>query len=230
MEQDRFKKVLAQNLKSIRKSKSLTTSDVAKILGVSQAKISYIEHCKGVLSSADIAVLSRRLDIPVIEFFRGLETEDGSEIQGIIPHLVRYGAVLLAKPPGITLKSIPFEEIFGRSLGFIEDDRLHKGLCAALIVQAAKTEINLDRIFALIGGNDFLTNKAVEQARICLAILDRLEKRKKLHISRAKKQIRELLDLASKLLKIEIETGSALSREELLDLSEFVEDCLNAKG
>ena len=69
MEQDTYNKTLSKNLKAIRRRKGLTTLDLAKILDVSQSKISYIENCKGVLSARDVAILARKLGIPVTAFF-----------------------------------------------------------------------------------------------------------------------------------------------------------------
>ena len=123
MEKDTYKKTLSQNLRAIRRRKGRTTVDLAKILGVSQAKISYIEHCKGILSARDIAVLARRLGVPVTEFFKGLDKVDEiSSSQALAGQLVPYGATLLIKSPNIPIKEIPFEEVFTQSLGFIDDD------------------------------------------------------------------------------------------------------------
>jgi transcriptional regulator with XRE-family HTH domain len=229
MEIDRFTKALSRNLRSIRKSKGLTAVDLAKILGVSQAKISYIEHCKGVLSARDIAVLSRRLDVPVTEFFRGLDEPDNeSGTKNLANHLVHYGAVLLSKSSGLTLSPTPFEDVFAQALGFIEDDRLHKGFCAAWITQAANREINVDRIFALIGDNPFLTVKAGAEAQICLKIIDLLSRKKDRILPRAKQQILKIADVANSLLN-KPKSELILSEAELADLAEFVRDCLNAK-
>jgi transcriptional regulator with XRE-family HTH domain len=231
MERDRYKKTLSQNLKAIRRSKGLTTVDLAKILGVSQAKISYIEHCKGILSARDVAILSRRLDVPVTEFFRGLsEPEDASGLKELVGHLVRFGAVLLAKPAGITLRALPFEDVFARSLGFIEDERLHRGFCAALITQAAAREISIDRVFAIIGDNPFLTSKAAEQAERCLKVIERLNLKKQRISARAKQQIQKLLSVANGLLEPSKRDGIRTPcSEEISNIADFVEDCLNAK-
>jgi transcriptional regulator with XRE-family HTH domain len=229
METDRYTKQLSQNLRSIRKSKGLRTVDLAQILGVSQAKISYIEHCKGILSARDLAVLSRKLDVPIAEFFRGLtEPEDASGVNDLVIHLARYGAVLLAKSAGVALSTVPFEDVFARALGFIEDDRLHKGFCAAWIAHAARREINIDRIFALIGNNPFLTDKAAEQAQICLQIVDWLNEKKKQVPPRAKQQISKIEFTANRLLA-KPHSIAALTNDKLSDLGEFVEECLSAK-
>jgi transcriptional regulator with XRE-family HTH domain len=229
METDNYTKKLSQNLKSIRQSKGLTTVDLARILGVSQAKISYIEHCKGILSARDLAVLSRRLDVPISEFFRGItEPEDATGVNELVIHLARYGAVLLAKPAGVTLHAVPFEDVFARALGFIEDDRLHKGFCAAWIAQAARREINIDRIFALIGNNPFLTDKAAEQAQICLQIVDWLNEKKKQVHARSKQQISKIEFIANRLLA-NPHSKAVLTNDELSDLGQFVEECLSAK-
>jgi transcriptional regulator with XRE-family HTH domain len=224
MEPDRYTKTLSQNLRSIRKNKGLTTVDLAKILGISQAKVSYIEHCKGVLSARDIAVLSRKLDVPITEFFRGLnEPEDASGAKDLALQLARYGAVLLAKPSGVTFESVPFEEVVARALGFIEDDRLHKGFCAALISQAAHREINVDRIFALIGDNPFLTDKIFQQANTCLEIVELLNLKRQKVVPRAKQQISKIAAVAKNLIG---ETRSTIpAKDELSDLAEFVGDC-----
>src|SRR3989338_8459530 len=153
MEAESYKKTVNQNLRQIRESKGLSTAALAQILGVSQAKISYIENSKGVLSAADVALLSRRLNVPVTEFFHGLNDGDESGVAPLIPHLARYGAVLLAKPKGIVLQALSFEEVFARTLGFLEDARVHQGFLAALIIHAATREIHVDRIFAQIGDN-----------------------------------------------------------------------------
>lgn len=234
MEPDRLTKVLSRNLRSIRKNKGLTTLDLADLLGVSQAKVSYIENCKGVLSARDVAVLSRKLNIPITQFFEGVgDSEDPTGLKELIVHLVRYGAVLLAKPAGVSPSIVPFEEIFARALGFIDDDRLHKGFCAALITQAGSKEIHVDRIFSLIGDNPFLINKAAGQASLCIEIVDSLTAKKVLVLPRAKRQIEKIQSLASALLgsaRLPQETDLVLSAEGLSDLAEFVEDCLNAKG
>ena len=228
MDKDSYSKTLSQNLKAIRRSKGLTTVDLAKILGVSQAKISYIEHCKGVLSARDVAVLARKLDIPVTEFFRGLDkNEDISDSQALAGQLVHYGATLLVKPPSIPLKEIPFEEVFSQSLGFIDDERLHKGFCAALITQATSKEINVDRIFALIGNNPFLIGRIAEEAQICLQIIEVLNREKEWVGPRAKRQLEKILFVTT-----ELQGGNkaiSLSPGELGDLASFVGECLDAK-
>ena len=228
MNKDTYSKTLSENLKAIRRSKGLTTVDLAKILGVSQAKISYIEHCKGVLSARDVAVLSRRLDIPVTEFFRGLDkVDDGSVYKDLVGHLVRFGATLLAKPSGITLKNIPVEEVFSETLGFVEDDRLHKGFCAALIIQAATKEINVDRIFALIGNNPFLVGRIADEAQVCLQIIKVLNQAEKRVSPRGARQIEKILSVAN-----ELQGSKKLKPRppgEIEDLADFVKDCLHAK-
>ncbi|MGK5083377.1 helix-turn-helix transcriptional regulator [Bdellovibrionota bacterium FG-1] len=227
-----YEKILSQNLKSIRKSKGLTTVDLAKILGVSQAKISYIENCKGVLSGGNIAILSKRLNVPITDFFRGLsEEEETSGVKELIGHLVRFGAVLLSKPAGIVLKAISFEEVFAQSLGFIGDDRLHKGFCTALIFQAAHTEINVDRIFAMIGNNPFLIKKVVDQSTLCIRVIAQLEGRnEKYHFTRAKWQLRNLISIAQEVYGVHelIENEQSLA-SDVFDIANFVQECLNAK-
>lgn len=229
MEQDIYTKTLSQNFKAIRRSKGLTTVDLAKILGVSQAKISYIEHCKGVLSAHDIAVLARRLNVPVTEFFRGIDkAEDRSTYQDLVANLVHYGAAFLKKPAGVVLKEVPFEEVITHALGFIEDDRLHKGFCAALIIQAATKEINVDRIFALIGNNPFLVRQVAEEAIVCLQLIPILDREKKLVGPRAENQINKILSVAKDLLGDKI-VNRVLDMSEISDLGSFVGECLHAK-
>jgi transcriptional regulator with XRE-family HTH domain len=231
MNTDRYTKILSQNLRSIRKSKGITAVELAKILDVSQAKISYIEHCKGVLSARDIAVLSQKLNIPVSEFFRGLnDPEDTSELKELTGHLVRFGAVLLAKPSRIPLRVVPFEKVFANSLGFIEDDRLHKGFCAALITQAASQEINVDRIFSIIGNNPFLTNKAAQESLLCVKVVDSLNRETDQINPRTKQQLQRIAFEAKQLSSTSKSDDSpTLSNEEISEIAEFVEDCLNAK-
>ncbi len=241
MEQDLFSKALSQNLRAIRRSKGLTAIDVARILGVSQAKISYIENCKGVLSARDVAILSRRLNVPVTEFFRGLDSVEGvSDRQQLVGQLVHYGAVLLAKPAGILLKEVPFEEVVSEALGFIEDDRIHKGFCAALISHTARNEINTDRIFALIGSNAFLVVRLREMARICIQIVRALNHKKKTVSPRAERQLQKILKTSNELVHLgflgrpqtvdEVESIDAVaSVDQVGDLASFVEESLNAK-
>lgn len=229
MEQDRYKKVLNQNLKEIRKNKGLTAVDVAQILGVSQAKISYIENDKGVLSARDVAVLSKKLNIPVTEFYRGLDKiEPYSEIKETMGNLAHFGATLLAKPSFVPLKPVPFEEVFATSLAYIEDDRLNKAFHAALISHASSQELNIDRIFAIIGNNPFLLKKAAEQARLSLETIQLLNKKKETIRPRGKKQIEKIISVATELTGKQ-ETRKSHSPEELRDLADFVGDCLKAK-
>lgn len=237
MEKDTYNKTLSQNLKTIRRAKGLTTVDLAKILGVSQAKISYIEHCKGVLSARDIAVLARRLDVPVTEFFRGLDKlEDGSGQSELVGQLVHYGATLLAKPSGVVLKEVPFEKVFSDALAFVEDDRIHKGFCAALITQAATKELNVDRIFSLIGNNPFLVNRAAEEAQTCIEIIKILNRSKQIISPRADRQLQKLVSTAWKIKVTGIQTiddvkeiDKVSSIDEIGDLATFVGESLNAK-
>ncbi|MGE4105626.1 MAG: helix-turn-helix domain-containing protein [Bacteriovoracia bacterium] len=230
MDKDLISKTLSKNLKAIRRSKGLTTTDLAKVLGVSQAKVSYIEHCKGVLSARDIAVLARRLDVPVIEFFRGLDkSEDASDSRDLIRQLVHYGANHLAKPPGISLKEKPFEEVLSQALGFIEDERLHQGFCAALIRQAATKEINVDRIFALIGNNPFLVGRIIDEVLICLKIVKILNRDEEFILPRATLQLEQILTVAKNLLGVSARGTASPSPSEISGLASFVKDCLHAK-
>ncbi len=231
MGNEHYKKTLCKNLKAIRRSKGLSGNALAKILNTSQAKISYIENGKGVLSAEDIAVLSRRLNVPVIEFYSGLtDVLDLTKTKSLTHQLAHFGATLLIKPAGVALEATPFEEVFASSLAFIEDDRLHKGFCTALIKQASDHEINVDRIFSIIGNNPFLIEKALEQAELCLEIISRLDKKKlKIH-HRSVLQLEKISNVAKGLL--ETKAGSRQSNRqnvELEDLTHFVEDCLNVK-
>ncbi len=231
MEQDHYTKTLIKNLKAIRKSKGLTATDVAEVLDVSQAKISYIENGKGVLSARDIAVLSSRLNIPVIEFFKGLEEIEGeTETSEVISHLVRYGAVLLTRRQKLPINDLPFEEVFANALGFLEDDRLQKGFCAALITQAASAEIHIDRVFAQIGNNPFLLAKTKFQAELCLRVIEHLLEKKFKVNPRAKRQIQKIASLTQALLgKKDSNLVTTVTNEDVLNTAEFVEDCLNAR-
>jgi transcriptional regulator with XRE-family HTH domain len=228
MNNDFYNKILSKNLKALRREKGLTTTDLAKILGVSQAKISYIEHCKGILSARDVALLAKRLDVPITEFFRGLDKEpDGNEKNGIAGYLVYYGASILAKPSGITIKAPPFEEVLSEALGFIEDDRLHKAFCAALITQADSKEINFDRIFALNGNNPFLLQRIAEEAQVCLQTIEALNRGGIKVGPRAKRQIRKLFSLSEELSSKK--PSRSLSVGEINDIARFVGECLHAK-
>ncbi len=228
MDNDQYNRLLSKNLRTIRKAKNLTTVDLAKILGVSQAKISYIEHGKGVLSARDVALLARRLDVPVTEFFRGLENAEQSEKTNLAGQLAFYGASLLAKSSGITLKAPPFEHVFVEVLSFVEDDRLHKAFCAAFIIQAATKEINDDRIFALAGNNPFLVLKTAEEAQVCLQVIEVLNRKKELVRPRAEKQISKILATAKELLG-DRKPAKTLSPAEIGDITSFVGGCLDAK-
>jgi transcriptional regulator with XRE-family HTH domain len=241
MAHDALSKALSQNLRSIRRSKGLTAVDLAKVLGVSQAKISYIENCKGILSARDIAVLSKKLNVPVTDFFRGLDTVSvASDRQQVVGQLVHYGATFLAKPAGILLKEIPFEEVVSEALGFIDDDRIRKGFCVALISQASRQEINSDRIFALIGSNAFLVIRLREVVRICGQIIRELTSKGKTVTPRAERQLRKIGELANGLIHQgyfsrpqtidEAKMADAVaSIGEIGDLAAFVEESLDAK-
>lgn len=231
MERDRYKEALSRNLREIRKAKGLTTVDLAKILGVSQAKVSYIEHCKGVLSAEDVAILSKRLSVPIADFYRGLEdSEDPTGTNELVGQLVRYGAVLLAKPRGLKLEPLPFEEVFASSLGFIEDDRLHKGFCAALITQASRAEINVDQIFSIIGNNPFLMKKALDEARLCINIVELLATKGEHFRPRTKIQLGQIVSMAHFFTYNPLtQNAEPKPQNELSDLADFVADCLHAQ-
>lgn len=229
MNSDFYNKTISHNLRKIRREKGLTTTELAKILGTSQAKISYIENSKGVLSARDVAILSRKLDVPVTEFFRGLDRlEEPSEQLEIAALLVHYGATHLAKPAKVTIQTAAFEEVFSKALAFIEDDRLHKAFCAALILQAAKKEIHFDRIFALTGNNPYLVQKISQEGSICLQIIEILNREKKLVGPRAKRQIERLISISD-----ELQGGKKSkplpSNAEVRELAHFVEKCLYAE-
>lgn len=231
MNASHYRKALVQNLKSIRKSKGLTTVDLAKILGVSQAKISYIENEKGVLSAEDVAILSRRLDVPVTEFFRGLDQGGGGAgVATLIGQLAHYGAVLLARPSAVRLEYAPFEEVFVQGLTFLDDVRLQKALCAALITQAARKEIHVDKIFALVGNNPFLTSKAEEQADLCLKVIPLLNKAENQVNVRARQQIEKIARIAKKLrglFTLDARDGDGVVDDVLPAYAAFVADCLD---
>lgn len=233
METDSFKKTVSQNLKRIREAKGLSTSDLARVLGVSQAKISYIEHCKGVLSAADVALLSRRLNVPVTEFFRGLTEIDSSGTHELIHHLVRFGAVLLSKPKGIIVEPRPFEDVFAHALGFLDDIRLHQGFLAALILQAATRELQIGRIFAMIGNSPFLVATAAHEARLAITIVDQLSRQNGFSGSRAKRQLLRIIESADRICKgagwSGIAAGPPIKEDQIPELSEFVAGCLDAK-
>lgn len=230
MERDRYKEALSRNLRAIRQSKGLTTVELAKILGVSQAKVSYIEHCKGVLSAEDVAILSYKLSVPIADFFQGLEKSgEPTETQALVGQLVRFGAVLLSKSRGLKLEPLPFEEVFATSLGFIEDDRIHKGFCAALITQASRANLQVERIFSIIGGNPFLMQKALQEARLCIRIVELLNAKDESLPSRAKIQLGQIASMAH-FFTFNPSAGRAKSpsQADLLAIAEFVADCLHA--
>jgi len=54
MKPDTLRKLINKNLKEIRLRKGLSSADLGKILGVSQSKISFIEHDKGILAASDV--------------------------------------------------------------------------------------------------------------------------------------------------------------------------------
>ncbi len=229
MRQDPYSKTIRENLRAIRKQKGLTTFDVANILGVSQAKISYIETGRGVLSARDVAVLARHLGIPVIRFFVGLEKPEDTTAKGELANqLAHFGATLLAKPAGVPLSPIPFEEVFSKALSFLEDDRLHKAFCAALILHARAKEIHTDRIFALTANNPFLLKKIAEESQVCLQIIEILNRPEKRIGPRAKRQIEKILGIARDLAGASL-PPRPLSPGEADDLAGFVGDCLHAK-
>jgi transcriptional regulator with XRE-family HTH domain len=216
-------------LRAIRKAKGLTTASVAKILGVSQAKISYIEHCKGVLSARDVALLAKKLNVPVLEFFRGIDQEpEPTEREKLAGQLIHYGATLLANPSWVVAKYPPFEEVFSKALGYIEDDRLHKAFCAALVNQAATKEINTDHIFALTGNNLFLLRRVVEEVQVSLAVIENLNRYEAIVRPRAKRQLEKVQDMAKELSGAAA-SGRHHSIEEIAEITEFVGKCLHAK-
>ncbi len=231
METDLYKKTVIQNLRRIREQKGLSTTQLAEILGVSQAKVSYIENGKGVLSAADVATLSRRLGVPVAEFFSGLDEIDASGSKEIIHQLVRFGATLLAKPKGITKSSPPFEEVFVKALSFLDDPRLHHAFHAALIEQAATQVIHFDRVFSQIGSNPFLLNRSLQELRIALEVLriypnvakDKIPPRAKTQLQFFAEKARETL--ASANWNAEEEKARI---EEAEPIAEFVAECRNA--
>ena len=227
MEADFFNKTISRNLKLIRKSKGLTTEDLAKILKVSQAKISYMENCKGVLSARDIAILSKRLDLPITEFFKGLDAPgEHSEKDRVASFLIHYGAHELSNPLGLMLEVPTFEQVIQLALGYIEDDRLQKALCAALIAQSAKKDLNVDRIFALIGNNLFLVRQIAKIARLCLSVIEVSNREKVIVSNRSKRQLEKLANAAQDF------SGSVAltpSPEETSEVTRFVWKSLNAK-
>lgn len=230
MNHDAFSKILSQNLKAIRQANGLTTTDLGKILGVSQAKISYMEHGKGVLSARDIAVLARKLGLPITDFFRGIESqeEQPSELNLLAGHLAYYGATLLAKPPGIILRPVPFEDVICRALSFIEDDRLQKAFCAALITRASSHEINFSRIFALIGANTYQVSRILVEAQVCIQIISVIPSTSTWNGSRAKRQIQQLASIAAGIAG-EKKAARKLPATEVKPMADFVEGCLSAK-
>lgn len=232
MESNLYKKTVNKNLRHIRETKGLSTTQLAAILGVSQAKVSYIENGKGILSAADVAMLSRRLNVPVTAFFQGLSDTDERGVNVLIHHLVRFGAVLLAKPKGIISKVIPFEDVFVQALGYLEDPRLHQAFLAALITQALNQDIHSDRIFAQIGSSPFLVTKTLEETRLAIHVCNALAKSKeKSFSSRAKTQLVSLVTKTEEILK---SAGwhaivSQHSEDDLPELTSFVSECLDAK-
>ena len=135
---------------------------------------------------------------------------------------------MLANPSGLTLDSLPFEEVLSRSLGFLEDNRFHKAFCAALIIQASNKEIKLDRIFALTGNNPYLIHKIVEETELCLDIIITLNRTKLLVKPRAARQIQNIRTLSTGLVsdKFSIKKFSSDTTE---DFATFVKECIHAK-
>lgn len=229
MRQDHYSKTLRQNLKSIRQESGLTATDVAKILGVSQAKISYIENGKGILSARDVAILSQRLSVPVSKFYEGLDkTEDGTGYSDLANQLAHFGAKFLAKSSSIQIAPTSFEEVITKAISFTEDDRLHKAFCTALIAQASTQEINFDRIFAVIGNNPFLLRKFAEETKACLQILDLLNQKEKSFPARAKRQLEQLQTLAREIANNRIHSLE-ISSAEIKELAATIEEELHAK-
>lgn len=232
METNLYKKTVNENLRRIRETQGLSTTQLAKILGVSQAKVSYIENGKGILSAADVAILSRRLSVPVTEFFKGLEDSDETGTKELIHHFVRFGAILLAKPKGISMKAVPFEDVFVRGLSFLDDPRLHQAFHAALITQASTQEIHLDRILAQVGGSPFLIGKTLKEVRVALQIIKAYTKTLKTALPpRAKTQLLALEEKALEVLKSARWTDEPHHSEdaELPEITKFVVECFHAK-
>jgi len=233
MEADFYKKAVIQNLRRIREQKGLSTTQIAKILGVSQAKISYIENGKGILSAADVATLSRRLGVPVTEFFQGMDETDTTGAKELTHQLVRFGATLLAKPKGITKSATPFENVFVQALSFLDDPRIHQAFHAALIEQASIREIHFDRIFSQIGSSPFLLIKALQEVHLALEVLRLYPKSTKDKIPpRAKSQLSNFAEKAQEILASagwKSEKGNA-PFEEADAIAEFIAECRHAQG
>ena len=146
----------------------------------------------------------------------------------IAGQLASYGATLLARPSVTPIRGIPYEEVFSQSLGFTEDDRLNKGFCAALITQAAEREISVDRIFSLVGNNPFLVKRIIEKVQDCLAVINVLKRGHEEIKPRAIRQLEKILAQAQD-LSGGSESVRTSSNAEILELAEFVRDCLHAK-
>jgi transcriptional regulator with XRE-family HTH domain len=170
MDPNLCKKALARNLRRIRKAKKLSTTEIAEILGTSQARVSYLEHEKGTLSAVDVALLSRSLAIPLEEFFQDLSPVDETGGKQLTQQLIRFGANALQRPLVVTETQV-FEDVFVKSLAFLDETSVHHAFHGALLSYLADHELRFSRIYAQIGSNPFLLNQVLEELYLALEVL-----------------------------------------------------------
>ncbi|MDE6139267.1 MAG: helix-turn-helix domain-containing protein, partial [Candidatus Gastranaerophilales bacterium] len=68
-------KVLGENIKKLRKTRSLTQNELAELIGIEVKSMSLIETGKGFVSAKTLEKLALELNVPVSEFFKVSDSE-----------------------------------------------------------------------------------------------------------------------------------------------------------
>lgn len=68
-------KVLGENIKRLRKTRSLTQNELAELIGIEVKSMSLIETGKGFVSAKTLEKLALELNVPVSELFKVSDSE-----------------------------------------------------------------------------------------------------------------------------------------------------------
>lgn len=143
MKEETLKSSVIEGLKKIRKARKLTQGELAKILGISQQRLSEIERGKGSISAEQLLKLLARFNLPLSYFLKEEKKDPEAKLQNA---LARLGANHLREIPEIIVPekyNDPNEVVF---------ETLYTSSSPRLIIALAPIIVkNIQRInFALI--------------------------------------------------------------------------------
>lgn len=215
---------IGRAIRKLRQEEGVSTSYIAKVLGVSQSTISRIESGTLSLQAEKLCFLAQSFSRP-LSFFVGEQSPTTFTSEDVLrAGLVQYGAAHLKAKRTIDVKEHykTYEEFLNAVLYEVGDPRLAAALATTIYAQAAQNKINPIRVVAGLQHR--------ELARYLLALLWFLKKalhnvkRPSLERKRVERVVTKLVEEIGR--QYETTQASPFSLKSSDDVSLFINESL----